>query len=74
MVGEFGLGVYLIKQIKRGLANWTTIKLPQPQRVVALKQYRLPRGKKEITGTIKELAQVSNIGALSAPLTATCGQ
>lgn len=55
--GEFKLRVCLVKQT-RGDAKWTLVILPVSQRVMAIKQYSLPGGHEETTGTIKELAKV----------------
>lgn len=59
--GEFKLRVHLVKQIIRRDAKWTAILLLVPQRMMAIKPYHLPGGHEEITGMIKELANVSII-------------
>lgn len=57
---EFKVRVHLVKQI-RGDAKWTGVILLVPQRVMAIKQYHLSGGYEDITGTIKELANVGII-------------
>lgn len=51
----------MVKQIIRGDAKWTAVILLVPQTVTAIKQYHLPGGHEEITGMIKELANVGII-------------
>ena len=59
--GEFCLWVHMIKAVIRGHAKWTPAKLPQLRHLLTIKQYHLPGGQDEITGTIQELAKIGII-------------
>lgn len=53
--GEFHLWVRRIKPVLRGNANWESISLPSLRRVVTIRQYKFPRGNKEVGETIQEV-------------------
>jgi hypothetical protein len=41
-----------------GTAKWKPLELPLPGKIVNKKQYRIPGGREEISGTIKDLKVV----------------
>lgn len=66
-MGKFLLRIRMVKAVLQGHACYLPMVLPVPHRVVAVKQYQLPGGHKEIGETVQELAKVKIICPAHSP-------